>query len=106
MIKKKILVSFCLICILSFSNLVYASNIESLHTETEKTMTLNELSKALELQPGKVYLSMDILDYLTEQDFEVAHEELKAFVGSNENLSMDEINEKAANLLTSLNFLL
>lgn len=76
------------------------TEISYLYDNPESSISPEELSEYLGLEAGKTYLTEDILNYICQSDFENIYEELQIFINTTDNLNVDLINQKAAELLT------
>ncbi len=116
--KKKLVMLFLVINVIASCTTVKASSkMRNLSTDTitsennpteisylydnpESSISPEELSEYLGLEAGKTYLTEDILNYICQSDFENIYEELQIFINTTDNLNVDLINQKAAELLT------
>lgn len=104
--KRKIF-SVIMTCSFIFTSLLtsipvhaYDSIVESNEILDEsEPITTDELSEILGLEPNKIYITADYLKYLKSSDFEEADIELDEYSLNNPNLTLDELNQKAADIL-------
>lgn len=107
--KKFLLLGFSLIITLSATEFTTKAKASEpfldekmiLETETETFLTNQGLDKILG-DTNEVFLSEDTIDFITDSDFEKARLELDEFTSQSKNLTINEINKKAAEILTEL----